>query len=401
MKRYLVVLSILVIIGVILTGCQTKEETSPLSAGLSELTGLVEMKQAGQDAFTQAAADAVLEVNGQIQTGDDGRVRLDLSSGTIIRVAPSSFFTLTSNDEVEGGLLTKIKLEAGKIFIVLNGGQTDVETPSGVASVRGSYLKVEVDPVTKDIHITCLEGTCSATNPNGEQIIFTNGQSVILFHQESDGSWKSPLLGDMTMEDFEEWLQNSNDSETKKYYDEGVSKLLEATASPTEPPTEVPTDVPPTEVSSVNGQGETSNACSQLQEPIDGRALNNAGKVNFAWSEQPNAQTYIITFIKEDGSTARIETSSNSAEFYIEVLPAGGNYQWFVTAYGADGKEICKSNSANFSKPQAEPTEKPKATKDPNAEEPASGTAGCPCDPYDYLNYSDCVGSHMDVCSIP
>ena len=331
MKRYLVVLSILVIIGVILTGCQTKEETSPLSAGLSELTGLVEMKQAGQDAFTQAAADAVLEVNGQIQTGDDGRVRLDLSSGTIIRVAPSSFFTLTSNDEVEGGLFTKIKLEAGKIFIVLNGGQTDVETPSGVASVRGSYLKVEVDPITKDIHITCLEGTCSATNPNGEQIIFTNGQSVILFHQESDGSWKSPLLGDMTMEDFEEWLQNSNDNETKKYYDEGVAKLLEATASPTEPPTEVPTDVPPTEVSSVNGQGETSNACSQLQEPIDGRALNNAGKVNFAWSEQPNAQTYIITFIKEDGSTARIETSSNSAEFYIEVLPAGGNYQWFVT----------------------------------------------------------------------
>ncbi|MFN8434778.1 MAG: FecR domain-containing protein [Anaerolineales bacterium] len=401
MKRYLMLLSILVIIGVILTGCQTKEEISPLSAGLSELTGLVEMKQAGQDTFAPAATNAVLQVNGQIQTGDDGRVRLDLSSGTIIRVAPSSFFTLTSNDEVEGGLLTKIKLEAGKIFIVLNGGQTDVETPSGVASVRGSYLKVEVDPVTKDIHITCLEGTCSATNPNGEQIIFTNGQSVILFHQESDGSWKSPLLGDMTMEDFEEWLQNSNDSETKKYYDEGVAKLLEATTSPTEPPTEAPTEVPPTEVSSVNGQGETSNACSQLQEPTDGRTLNNAGKVNFTWSEQPNAQTYIITFIKEDGSTARIETSSNSAEFYIEVLPAGGNYQWFVTAYGADGKEICKSNSTNFSKPQAEPTEKPKAPKDPNAEEPSSGTAGCPCDPYDYLNYSDCVGSHMDVCSIP
>ncbi|MFN8400959.1 MAG: FecR family protein [Anaerolineales bacterium] len=402
MNKRFVAMSIFLIVGLVLASCQTKEVASPLSAGLSELTGLVEMKQAGQDAFAPAVTDAVLKVNGQIQTGDDGRVRLDLSSGTIIRVAPSSFFTLTSNDEVEGGLWTKIKLEAGKIFIVLNGGQTDVETPSGVASVRGSYLKVEVDPVTKDIHITCLEGTCSATNPNGEQIIFTNGQSVILFHQESDGSWKSPLLGDMTMEDFEEWLQNSNDRETKKYYDEGVAKLLEATEVPTEAPTETATEVPPTEVTSVNGQGETSNACSQLQEPTDGRALNNAGKVNFAWSEQPNAQTYIITFIKEDGSTARIETSSNSAEFYIEVLPAGGNYQWFITAYGADGKEICKSNSANFSKPQAEPTEKSKPTKDPNdVEEPSGGTAGCPCDPYDYLNYSDCVGSHMDVCSIP
>lgn len=402
MKRNFVFMTIFLIVGLVLASCQTKEETSPLSAGLSELTGLVEMKQAGQNAFAPAVNDAILEVNGQIQTGDDGRARLDLSSGTIIRVAPSSFFTLTSNDKVEGGLWTKIKLEAGKIFIVLNGGQTDVETPSGVASVRGSYLKVEVDPITKDIHITCLEGTCSATNPNGEQIIFANGQSVILFHQETDGSWKSPLLGDMTMEDFEEWLQNSNDSETKKYYDEGVAKLLEATEVPTEAPTEAPTEVPPTEVTSVNGQGDTSDACSQLEEPTDGRALNNIGKVKFAWSEQPNAQTYIITFVKADGSTARIETSSNSAEFYIEVLPAGGNYQWFVTAYSADGKEICKSNSANFSKPQAEPTEKTKPSNDPNDElDPSNGTAGCPCDPYDYLNYSDCVGSHMDVCSIP
>lgn len=216
MRRISTLLFVFLALVIALSGCQTKEASSPLSASLSELTGLVEMKQAGQDDFAPAAADTVLEVNGQIKTGDNGRVRLDLSSGTIIRVSPSSSFTLTSNDEVEGGLLTKIKLEAGKIFVILNGGQTDVETPSGVASVRGSYLKVEVDPVTKDIYITCLEGTCSATNPNGDQIIFTNGQKVTLFHQESDGSWKSPLLGDMDLEDFEEWIENNNDSETKK-----------------------------------------------------------------------------------------------------------------------------------------------------------------------------------------
>ena len=216
MRRISTLLFVFLALVIALSGCQTKEASSPLSASLSELTGLVEMKQVGQDNFAPAAADTVLEVNGQIKTGDNGRVRLDLSSGTIIRVSPSSSFTLTSNDEVEGGLLTKIKLEAGKIFVILNGGQTDVETPSGVASVRGSYLKVEVDPVTKDIYITCLEGTCSATNPNGDQIIFTNGQKVTLFHQESDGSWKSPLLGDMDLEDFEEWIENNNDSETKK-----------------------------------------------------------------------------------------------------------------------------------------------------------------------------------------
>lgn len=162
-----------------LVGCQT-ESVSPLSASLSELSGKVDIKQANQDSFSPAAENARLEVNGQVQTGDDGRVRLDLSSGTIIRVAPSSLFTLTANEQSANGLMTKIKLDLGKIFIILNGGQADVETPSGVASVRGSYMKVEVDPITKDIYITCLEGNCSASNPTGS-VNFTNGQKVILF----------------------------------------------------------------------------------------------------------------------------------------------------------------------------------------------------------------------------
>lgn len=379
MKRTPILLLVLLFL-IVLSGCQTEETSSPLFASLSELSGLVEMKLAGQEGFVQASADSTLEVNGQIQTGDDGRVRLDLSSGTIIRVAPSSFFTLISNDEVEGGLLTKIKLEAGKIFIVLSGGQADVETPSGVASVRGSYLKVEVDPVTKDIYITCLEGTCSATNPNGEQIIFNNGQKVTLFHQNEDGSWDSPLLGPMTLEDFEEWLENNNDSETKKYYDEGVAKLLEATETPTEPPTEEPTEVPPTEEASAGGAGGT---CSQLQSPADGGSLGKIGQVEFAWSEQPNAEYYVITFVKEDGTTAKIMTDSNSAEFYIEVLPAGGNYEWFVTAYGAGGSEICTSTPSTFSKPQADPTEKSEPTLDPNeTKAPKETEDPCSIDPY-------------------
>lgn len=393
MKRTPILLLVLLVV-IVLAGCQTGETSSPLFASLSELSGLVEMKQAGQEAFTQAAADSTLEVNGQIQTGDDGRVRLDLSSGTIIRVAPSSFFTLTSNDEVEGGLLTRIKLETGKIFIILSGGQTDVETPSGVASVRGSYLKVEVDPITGDIYITCLEGTCSATNPNGEQIIFTNGQKVTLFHQNEDGTWDSPLLGPMTLEDFEEWLQNNNDSETKKYYDEGVAKLLEATQAPTEPPTEEPTEVPPTEEESAGG---ASNACSQLQGPADGGSLGKVGQVEFTWSEQPDAQYYIITFVKEDGTTAKIMTDSNSAEFYIEVLPAGGNYEWFVTAYGAGGSEICTSASSTFSKPQADPTEKPKPADKPDKTDPPATEDFSECDAYP-CSSPECPGYYEYEC---
>lgn len=62
-----------------LAGCQTEEAASPLSAKLSELSGLVEMKQAQEEAFNQAAADSVLSANGQVNRR--GRTR-----------APRSFF---------------------------------------------------------------------------------------------------------------------------------------------------------------------------------------------------------------------------------------------------------------------------------------------------------------------
>ena len=345
----------------VLAGCQTEEPASPLAASLSELSGLVEMKQAGEDAFAPAAVDSVLGANGQIQTGDDGRVRLDLSSGTIIRVAPSSFFTLTSNDETEGGLLTNIKLEVGKIFIILSGGQANVETPSGVASVRGSYMKVEVDPETQDIYVTCLEGNCSASNPAGE-VNFTNGEKVILFHRDPvTGNWTAPNVEPMTPEEFQEWLDEN--PEAKELFDQAMATLT-AMAATTEAPTEEPTEVP-TEVETALPNAGASNACSQPQEPIDGSALGKIGQVQFTWSEQPNAQYYVITFTNADGSTSRITTDTNSAEFYIEVLPTGGTYNWFVTAYGSDGAEICSSTSVAFSKPQADPTEKPQPADAP------------------------------------
>ena len=379
-----------------LAGCQTDEAATPLSASLSELSGLVEMKQAGQEAFDQASADAVLAVDGQVQTGVDGRVRLDLSSGTIIRVAPTSLFTLTSNEEMEGGLLTKIKLEAGKVFIILNGGQADVETPSGVASVKGSYLSVQVE--NGNIVITCLEGTCSLDDPNGGVILIPPGFKVTLTQDPNTGEWSSPLLGEMNAEELQEWL-NAN-PEAKELVEQAFASLTE---EPTEKPTEEPT-APPTEVETVAPETEASNACSNPEEPVDGSAFGKIGQVTFAWTEQPNAQSYIITFVNDDGSTARVETTSNSLDLYIEVLPAGGTYTWFVTAFGSDGAEICSSTSVTFTKPQADPTQKPKPADAPTEEqgggistEPPATEDACTLNPcsspscpgYDYYYCSD------------
>ncbi|NJN79369.1 MAG: FecR domain-containing protein, partial [Anaerolineales bacterium] len=334
-KKFILSFVILAMV-IFVMGCQADTASSPLSAALSELSGKVDLKHAGQDSFTPAESESTLEVNGQVQTGDDGRVRLDLSSGTIIRVAPSSLFTLTSNEETDGGLITKIQLEVGKIFIILNGGQADVETPSGVASVRGSYMKVEVDPITKDIYITCLEGNCSASNPAGS-INFTNGQSVILFaFDETTGTWTAPGVLPMTPEDFEEWL-NEN-PEAKELFEQAMATLT-ALAQPTEESTQTPT---PT-LEQALPPSDASNACFQIIQPQAGASLPKQGQVNFEWEEQSGAEYYVMTFIDQNGNKAIIETTETNPAYFIEIFPNGGSYTWFVTAYGSDNVEICST----------------------------------------------------------
>jgi len=291
-----------------------------LTAALTELVGKVDMKNPGQDSFLTAGNDSVLQAQGQIQTGDDGRVRLDLSSGTIIRVAPSSIFTLTSNEGVEGGLATKIKLELGKIFIILNGGSAEVETASGVASVRGSYLSVET--IDGGIKLTCLEGDCGWTNPAGNGH-FTDGQSIILPFP-INGAFVLPEVGRMTLEDFQDWLKFN--PEAKKLVDQALSGL---------------------------GNGNSQNACFKVVGPKAGSELPFQGKVKFEWESQPGATKYTLTFKNAQGNIMSFDTTETSLEKYIEILPKDGQYDWDVTAYGGDGNAICKTEPVTFSKPNS------------------------------------------------
>ncbi len=373
----------ILLIGILLlSACQSEPAPTALSAALSELTGKVDVKQSDSEAFAPADANTVLESNGQVQTGDDGKVRLDLSSGTIIRIASSSSFTLASNEETDGGLITKIKLTAGKVFIILSGGHAEVETPSGVASVRGSYMKVEVDTESGDVYVTCLEGDCSAQNPAGS-VKFTQGEKTILFHKGPDGNWQVPGVEPMTPEDFQEWLDNN--PEAKELFEKAMATTTALAADPTATDSPEPT---PTLVSSLPA-GDASTACKVITPP-SGASLENLGKVKFEWEPQPNAVRYVLTITTSNGNTIPFETTDTSIEKYIEIFPAEGDYKWDVTAYGEGDQQLCKSETATFSKPDSvyiPPTKKPEEPK----EKLPPPTQGPTCDPCDY--YGSCYNS--------
>ncbi len=232
------------------TACGTKPTpaATPMlaeTATLSDLQGEVGLKNPGEAEFSAAASGNILQVEGQVQTGADGRVRLDLSTGTIVRVAPDSLFTLVSNQPEKGNFITKLSLLAGKIWITLSGGQMEVETPSGVASVRGSYMTVWVDPDTSDVWVSCLEGWCQAGNSTSS-IDLLASEGTILYNFDPNGTVPPPppMLRYLSEQDIDDFV--TNNPEVQNVMDSiaaTASALPTLTATPTETP------IPPTETS--------------------------------------------------------------------------------------------------------------------------------------------------------
>jgi hypothetical protein len=178
-------------------------DATGLTAALKETQGEVTIRQPGQNDFSAASPGAVLQLHGQLQTGSSSTARLDLSSGTIIRVAPSSLFTLEANRETANGLTTTLDLTLGQVFIILKGGSLDVSVPSGVASVRGSFMSALVYPAVNKVFVECLEGHCAATNSAGE-LDLTNGQKGI-FVYVGEGINQLPQMTPMNQNDYASW----------------------------------------------------------------------------------------------------------------------------------------------------------------------------------------------------
>lgn len=205
------------------------ETTAPFWAITSEVDGSVQALKFNEEVFLDVYDGDVLYPFDQIKTNQNAKARLDLSSGAIIRITPNSYFILEPVEKSPDGLLQQITLQVGKVWIILRGGAMDVKTPSGVAAVRGSYMSVSYFPESGTVFITCLEGVCSLENDYGS-VTLQAGQTATI-----TGFGEKPVIGEMTEEDVQDWLDNNPEA-----------ALVVSTPEPTEttPPEE--TEEPPT-----------------------------------------------------------------------------------------------------------------------------------------------------------
>ena len=197
------ILVILVIGVVIIATLPAGAQNSDLTAKLSEIVGVVEAKTTTQNPYYPVTNGFILKSQMQLQTKDSSRVRLDLSSGSIVRLGPLTIFSLDPQQTNTQGVLSKIELQVGMVWIILKGGTVDVNTPAGLASVRGSYMYVWVVPNSNQIVVTCLEGHCGFTDAAGS-VDLTSGQKVI----SSDSNFL-PTVEVMDQTDVQSWLSNN------------------------------------------------------------------------------------------------------------------------------------------------------------------------------------------------
>ncbi len=206
---------------------------APRQAVISELENDVQVRLSNDAEFSSAKAGMTLPVGASLQTGDNSRASLTLlPEGTIVRVAPNSTFTISIIESVDGSPKTKLQLTLGKIWILLAGGDLDVETELGVASVRGSLLSVDYDPDTKTVRVTCLEGHCKLHNSkDDEEKDLTNGEATGI---DEDGN--TIITETMSLDEFQEWLDENPDA--LEYFDGETPEWLIELTETAPPPTE-------------------------------------------------------------------------------------------------------------------------------------------------------------------
>ena len=215
----------------------TPAPINPRTASIGEIVNIVLARASLAEQFAQVTPGYVLGAGGQVQTGDESRARLDFSDATIVRLAENSSFTMQNVTLTDDGLATRLKLEAGKIWVSLTGGTLEVETPVGVAAVRGSFAVFvysagdPADPNDDLLVLDCLEGSCSAQNDVVDERL-GNLQRTVLTRTGRI----TFLLSDLDVQNF---IQNNPE----------VADVIRATLTAAPPPTTTPaptaTDTPP------------------------------------------------------------------------------------------------------------------------------------------------------------
>jgi hypothetical protein len=186
----------------------SSQSAAQTSVQITDVQGGVQVRTSPTAALTPAVLGQTLPIGTSLQTDASGQATLQFPDGSLIRIASNTNFQVTGIGDGASNPNTAIKLDVGTLFIFVQAalGQKvfDVQTPAGVASVRGSYMRVDYYPESDTVILTCLEtqATCVLVDAqDGITLIMTNGKRGIIIFGQPFGQVEA-----MTREDLEAFL---------------------------------------------------------------------------------------------------------------------------------------------------------------------------------------------------
>jgi len=142
---------------------------------IRELTGDVELKQAGSDTFTAARTGAVVAQDTIVSTGFKSTAIIEVGSN-LITVRPLTRLSLSEIQLASGSENVNINLQAGRIRVDVKPpagtrATTTVQSPSATASVRGTELEMDTN------NIEVISGRVGLSGSDGIVIMVPAGTS--------------------------------------------------------------------------------------------------------------------------------------------------------------------------------------------------------------------------------
>ncbi len=193
-KKLLSILVLSILVASTLVGCAPSTLTI-----LSTTGGNVSVMKAGTGSWIEAQVGMSLEPGDSVKTGDDSSAEITFFDGSTIELQAGTEIEIASLDisRDTGSTSITLKQTIGNTIsrvtkLVDPASRYEVETPTGVAAVRGSVMQVYV---TEDgtTWITNLEGDIRAVAqgvelqiPQGQQCIIRPGQPPKLLYLVTD-----------------------------------------------------------------------------------------------------------------------------------------------------------------------------------------------------------------------
>jgi hypothetical protein len=147
----------------------------------TKVKGLVEIMPIGKTEFIDLKAGTILSDGDKIRTGKSGFAAIIFIDDKSTLKLKGDTEAVISGQRTAASISKKINMDTGTVRATVNKQTTDfvIQTPTSVASVKGTDFWLLTDPVTGD-QIICVEGTVGLVNvETGEDVDVTEGMSCI------------------------------------------------------------------------------------------------------------------------------------------------------------------------------------------------------------------------------